>query len=297
MKITPRFLLAPILAFYAFAANAAFAFVEPVKVTDSVTTFKGPLANCVALVTSDGVLVVDSGESLQFGAQILEASQSLSNKPVRYLVNTHYHFDHAHGNSAFADAGVQIIAQKNTRDALVKEGILPRSALPTITFEEQKTILLGDEEIVIYHPETGGAHTGGDAVVYFKKANVLCTGDLMFAGLYPSIDSSVGGWSKGMAESCRHVAALIDEATIVIPGHGALTGKKELLRYADMLEDISNKVEALMNRGLNLDQIIAEHPTKDWDERCSSGSMPKPYKVTGDDFVKFVYWSLQAHEK
>jgi cyclase len=287
----------------ALASGQAGASVEAVKVADHVYVFKGPLANCTAIITSGGTLVIDSGETLKFGQEILDSVKTLSDKPVRYLVNTHLHFDHTSGNEVFADAGAQIVAQENTfTDFTTKVSppnstLPPKKAWPTIIFKDRKTIELGGEEIELFHPETGGAHTRGDIVVFFKKANVIAVGDIMFNGMYPSIDSSVGGWARGMAESCRLAASMIDDDTIVIPGHGAITDRKGLLRYADMIDDVTNKVQAMKDKGMTLDEIVTTHPTKNWDKMCSHSTMPPAFMVSGDFFVRFVYWSIQAHEK
>jgi cyclase len=303
MKTSALFRLSMIFATAAFLPDAATAAVEPVRVANGVYVFKGPLANCTAIVTEKGIVMVDSGETPEFGAELLASVKTLSDKPVRYLVNTHLHFDHTNGNAAFADAGARIIAQENTFVDFTTKVSPPNTTLPpektwpTITLKDCMTLFFGNDEVLLFHPETGGAHTRGDVVVYYKNANVLATGDIIFNEMYPSIDSSVGGYAFGMAQSCREAAAMIDDKTIVIPGHGQITDKKGLLRYADMIDDVTCKVRKLMDEGRTLDEIVATHPTKNWDEMCSHGNMPPAFHTDGDLFTRFVFWSLQAHDK
>jgi cyclase len=285
----------------ALCCAAANATVTPVKVADNVYTFTGPMANCTALVTDDGILMVDSGETAQLGEELLAAVGTLSPKPVRYLVNTHLHFDHTSGNAAFAAAGATIIGQDNMRRSFTTKisppnnALPPREAWPVQTFSDSMTIFIGGEEVFIHHAQTHGAHTAGDAFVYFRRANVLATGDIMFNGMFPSIDLSEGGWTRGIAASCRAAASIIDNKTIVIPGHGPLTDKKGLEAYAVMLDDISSRVEALAAQGKTLDQIKAAHPTDRWDEMCGHSTLPPAFTVTPDYFVYVVYEGIVAH--
>jgi cyclase len=172
-----------------------------------------------------------------------------------------------------------------------------REAWPTVTFSRDVTLRLGDEEILVRHPETDGAHTNGDSFVYFRRANVLATGDIMFNGMYPSIDTAEGGWAHGIAASCREAAALIDDNTVVIPGHGKITNKQSLLHYADMLDDISRNVGDLAAKGMTLDEIIASHPTAKWDAEFGKSILPPPFAIAPDYFAQCVYNGIISHKQ
>ena len=274
----------------------ASATVTSVKVTEGVYTFKGPMANCVALTTDDGALVIDSGETAQLGEELLAAVGTISQKPVRYLVNTHLHYDHVNGNAAFSAAGAAIVGQDNMRRSFTTKisppntALPPRELWPTISFSKDMTIYLGNEIVLLHHPDTRGAHTAGDIFIIFRRANVLVTGDIFFNGMYPYIDVNDNGWADGIVASCRNAALMIDDRTIVIPGHGSITDKKGLEAYAGMLENVSAKVRALIEEGKTLDEIKKARPSAEFDAVWGNGFV-KP-----DFFVELIYAGIMSHK-
>jgi glyoxylase-like metal-dependent hydrolase (beta-lactamase superfamily II) len=269
--------------------------VELVPVAGDISRFSGPLANCTVLKNSAGVLVVDSSEKAEIAKEMLHLIRPTGTGNVDYLINTHWHFDHVDGNGVFHDAGATIVAQKAVRSKLEKtptqdnQPLMPATSLPEICFPQELTIFFGGETVYIYHPETDGAHTSGDAAVYFKTTNVLATGDILFVGMYPYVDSGDNGWPQGMAASLRDLARMIDDKTLVIPGHGPVTNRQALLDNAVMLDDVGNRIQALMKEGKTLDEIKAAKPTAKWDAAYS-----KPW-MSGDAFTELVWNCLKNH--
>ena len=312
IPITPmkRFLLtlATIAAFLAPAANAkqtALSDVKPVKVTDSIYTFDGPIANCVALTGPDGVLLVDTPETTDLAKAVDAAIGTLNAKPVKYLVNTHKHFDHVNGNALYGERGATIIAHESVRKAILTEvpyfakTRLPAAAAPTLCFEKDLTLHFDGEEIYLYHPETNGAHTSGDVVVYFRKANVLAAGDLFCNGMFMSLEISDKGWLRGEVEALKAILPLVDDKTIVIPGHGDISDKRGLERMLTVYDDINAKLEAMIAAGKTLDEIKAAHITAPYDAELGKVDLHvngMSIKGTPDRFVETAYKAAMAHK-
>jgi len=287
------------------AADAPLpAAVEAVRVTGQVFTFTNTMSNSSAVVGDEGVLVVDSGSSTKEAEQRLAAIAKLTPKPVRLLVNTHWHFDHVNGNELFGAQGATIIGQTAMRSRMVAgktQAPLPSFpsivyehealAAPAITFDRELTLNFGGEEILLVHPASDQAHTDGDLVVYFRHANVVHMGDLYFQGLYPYIDVGSGGWIDGIVAACREVLARIDDKTVVIPGHGPVTDKVHLEAYVAMLSDISAKVTGLVREGKTLDEVKAANPTAAYDEGWGKVFL-KP-----DQFTELVYAGIVKHSR
>lgn len=269
--------------------------VEAIPVKGDIYRFTGPVANCAMISTPKGVLVVDSAETTDFAKGMVKAIESSGGGEIEYLVNTHWHYDHTNGNPVFAEKGASIIAHKTVRTKLdntpTQEGqpLLPKDSLPEICFENDLTIFFGGETIYINHPEVNGAHTRGDSVVYFKTSNVLVTGDLLFVGLYPYIDPTDNGWPQGMVKALMEIAPMIDDNTIVIPGHGPVTNKAGLLAFAEMLKEVGGTIQQLLDEGKTTEEIIAAKPTAKWDEQYGKVWMD------GDTFTKLVIDCLKAH--
>jgi glyoxylase-like metal-dependent hydrolase (beta-lactamase superfamily II) len=269
--------------------------VELVPVRGDVYRFTGPLANCAMIKTPQGVLVVDSAETLDLAKSMVKAIDGCKEGDIEYLINTHWHYDHVNGNPVFAEKGAAIIAQKKVREKLettpLQEGqpIMAKNALPEICFDSDLTIFFGGETVYIHHDDTNGAHTLGDSIVYFKNSNVLVAGDLLFIGMYPYIDPNNNGWPQGMADSLVKTAAMINDDTIVIPGHGPLTDKAGLLAFATMLKDVGDSIQLQLDEGKTTEEILAAKPTAKWDEQYGKNWM------NGDTFTKLVIDCLKAH--
>ncbi len=270
------------------------------KVTENLVVLFGAGGNIAVLTGPDGALVVDS-DVAEMSAKLRAALSLVSDKPVRFLVNTHFHFDHAGGNPTLGRGNTVIVAQDNVRKRLsgpqeismdamkMSFDPTPREGLPLITFEDGLRFHVNDEEISVRHVPHG--HTDGDSFVFFEKANVLHTGDLMMSIGYPIADVSNGGSLDGLIAGQEKILALCNDKTRIIPGHGPLVAKSDLQGYHDMLMTIRQRVAALISKGRSLEQIQAAAPAKEFDERWGKGFF------TSDAFVRRVFIELSAVRK
>jgi cyclase len=264
------------------------------KVSEGLNVLFGGGGNIAVLSGRDGALVVDS-DIVEMSAKLRAALALVTEQPPRFLVNTHFHFDHAGGNATLGRGGTVIVAHDNVRKHLmarqvvspgveiVTEPMVP-AGLPVVTFEDAVRFHVDGEEIAVYH--VANAHTDSDAIVLFEKANVLHTGDLMMSIGYPFVDSANGGSLVGLIAAQEKALKLCNENTRVIPGHGSLVGKADLQAYHDMLVTIRQRVSDLVSRGRSLEQVQAAAPSKEFDERWGKGFF------TADAFVQRVYIEL-----
>jgi len=280
----------------AFAQDQDFSKVEvkTVPVAGSVSMLQGSGGNIAVLVGPEGVLVVDD-EFAPLVPKILTAIGRLSSKPVRFVVNTHWHGDHTGGNAILGAEGAVIVAQDNVRKRMSTEQFnafikrrsppSPAIALPIVTFAEGVRFYLDGEDIEVTH--IGPGHTDGDSTVWFHKANVIHMGDNFFNGMYPAIDGDAGGSLDGMVTALEGVLGRIDDQTKVIPGHGPLGTKADLKRFHDMLVTIGDRVRQAIHDGKTQDQVLAMKPSADLDAVWGNGFL-KP-----DFFVTLVYVLLK----
>ncbi len=268
--------------------------VKTTPVAGSVSMLQGEGGNIGVLVGPEGVLLVDD----EFGPlvpKIEAAVKQLSPKPIRFVINTHWHGDHTGGNAGLGTEGVVIVAQDNVRKRLSTEQFSsfrktsippsPAVALPIITFLDSVSFHLDGEDIDVFH--IAPAHTDGDSVVWFKKSNVVHTGDLFFNGLYPFIDFGSGGSIDGVVAGADLVLSRINDETKVMCGHGPVGSKSDLKRYRDMLATIRDRVRKAIQDGKTLDQTVALKPTAEFDAAWGNGFL-KP-----DAFVALVYSGLK----
>jgi glyoxylase-like metal-dependent hydrolase (beta-lactamase superfamily II) len=256
----------------------------------NVSALIGAGGNIAVLPGSDGKLIIDSGY-LGTRGKIADALSSLSPDPIKHLVNTHWHFDHTDGNEWMHSAGATITAHENTRKHLSTSTRVddwnftfppsPAGAIPTDVFDADKTLHLNGAAIALKH--YGSAHTDGDVSAYFGEADVLFTGDTWWNGHYPFIDYSTGGNIDGMIKAAEANLAMVTDKTIVVPGHGPVGGKTEMIAYRDMLTAIHDRVAALKGEGKSLDEIVAAKPTAAYDAKWGKGF------VNGEFFTKLVY--------
>lgn len=265
------------------------------KISETVSMLTGSGGNIGVSAGQDGVFIIDD----QFAPLTEKIKKTIadltrSNVPVRFVINTHWHGDHTGGNENIGKDGAVIIAHENVRNRMSVEHFneffkrttppSPSSALPVVTFTQDVTLHLNGEDVHVFHVEP--AHTDGDAIVHFTRANILHMGDIFFSGSYPFIDISSGGSLNGMITAVDKVLPLINDETKLIPGHGKLAGKKELKLYREMLTAIRNKMVIFIQEGKSLDQIQAAKPTADFDELWGKGFM-SPVR-----FVELVYADL-----
>jgi glyoxylase-like metal-dependent hydrolase (beta-lactamase superfamily II) len=256
----------------------------------NVSALIGAGGNIAVLPGSDGKLIIDSGY-LSTRSKIADALSGLSPDPIKHLINTHWHFDHTDGNEWMHSAGATITAHENTRKHLSTSTRVedwnftfppsPAGAIPTDVFKADKTVHLNGATIALKY--YGPSHTDGDVSVHFAEADVLHTGDTWWNGHYPFIDYSTGGNLNGMIKAAEANLAMATDKTIVVPGHGPVGGKTEMIEYRDMLMAIRDRVAALKREGKSFDEIVAAKPTASYDAKWGKGF------VNGEVFTKLVY--------
>jgi len=268
--------------------------IKTEKLSDHVYMMTGSGGNLGVSVGDDGVFLIDS----QFAAltpKIQAAIAKLSAKPVRFMLNTHWHFDHTGGNENLGKAGAVIIAQENVRKRLSSEGFIaffgmktkaePPIALPIVTFTRDASFHLNGEDIRAMHAPH--AHTDGDTVVQFSKSDVVHMGDTFFNGLYPFIDTSSGGSVAGVLAAADRALKTVGDKTKIIPGHGPLGTKADLKAYRDMLAAVSGRIAAQIKQGKKMEEVVASKPTAQYDAKWGKGFLP-PGK-----FVEMLYDNLK----
>lgn len=289
--------LAFVLLFTSFlyAEDQAEVKVTAEKLADNIYMLSdsGGMGNSTVLTGDDGVLLIDTKADTSVD-KLFGKITELSNKPLRFAVITHWHYDHVGGNQKIAETGATIVAHENVRKQMgiehemkiFNKKVPPAKeiVLPLLTYEKEITFYIDGEVVKVFNIEPG--HTDGDSVVYFKNANVICTGDLYFEGLYPYIGIYSGGTINGMIKVINQILPVIDENTKVVPGHGPLSNKAKLVQYVSMLTTIRDNVSKLMQEGKTMEEVVAAKPTKEFDEKWGKGFLPP------DKFAGLVYMDL-----
>ena len=270
----------------------------PTPLRGGITMLAGAGGNLGVSVGDDGVLVIDD-QFAPLAPKIQAAIKTLSTKPIRFLVNTHFHGDHTGGNVAMHDAGAIIVAQENVRKRLSTEQFnaafkdtthaAPHAAWPVVTFADSLTFHWNGQTVRVLHVKP--AHTDGDAILYFAEANVIHAGDTFFNGLYPFIDVSSGGSIDGMIAADDAILAMANADTQIIPGHGPLGDVKSLRVFRDMLATVRDRLAPLVASGKELKDILAAKPLADLDAQWGHGFLKT------DDFVEIEYIDLKEHAK
>ncbi len=254
------------------------------QVAEGVYMLAGAGGNIGLSVGEDGAFLIDD-QFAPLNEKILAAIAAVTDKPVEFVLNTHYHGDHTGGNEPLGKSGAHIVAHDNVRARLAKaEAETPAAALPVITFSDTTTFHWNDQEIYIFHPEN--AHTDGDAIVYFRNRAVVHMGDALFSGWYPYIDIDAGGSLAGYIASLQSVAAMIDGDVKVIPGHGPLSSKADIERSIAMLKDVRGRIQVLIDQGLDEDAAVAADPLADLNEKWAWRF------ITAEKMVRTAYKSL-----
>lgn len=249
----------------------------------------------IALSVGDDFAFLVDDQYTELSQKILAAVKAVTGKPIRFLVNTHWHFDHSGGNENMSNAGIIIVAHDNVRTRMSTEQFIaafnakipasPKAALPVVTFTQSVAFHNGGETIHVVHVPP--AHTDGDAIVHFVRGNTLHLGDNFFNGRYPFVDLSSGGSFEGMIGAVNAAMAYVNDSTKIIPGHGALAGKAQLVAYRDVLTKIRDRVAALIKEGKTKEQVIAAKPSAEWDATWGSGFM------NPTTFLGIVYDSMK----
>jgi cyclase len=276
--------------------------METQKLADNVTMFDGPGGAVVVLNGPDGKFVVDTFVAPAW-PKLKEALDGLGNAPVKYVIDTHWHFDHTDNNAHLHAAGATVLAHENTKKRMSEphdlpvlyrgpDGALaglhfdpsPVEALPQQTFTDSYKLQANGETLALQH--VAPAHTDSDIYVHFEKANVISMGDLFFNGMYPYIDSGTGGKITGMISAADKILSLADDDTKIVAGHGPLGNKADLTKARDMLITSRDRVEKLKSGGKSALEALAEKPFADLDAVWGNGI------VNGDQWIQIVYLTL-----
>ena len=267
----------------------------PTTLSDTLTMLKGQGGNIAISTGEDGVYIID--DQLQpLTDQLLVAISEISDQPIRFVINTHFHHDHVGGNETIGKGDAVIIAHDNIQKRMSGDyysnffdntwPAWPQDALPVITFNDQITLHFNGEIAKVYHVPHG--HTDGDSIVHFPASDVIHMGDIYFNGLYPYIDLDGGGNIEGMIAGAELGVSIAGEDTQIIPGHGPLSNKANLAEYRDFLVTARNNVQNLIDQGKNLEQAVAARPTAQWDATLGA------VWITPEQLVIFIYNSLQG---
>jgi cyclase len=229
----------------------------------------GEAGNIAVYENPDGLILVDD-QWVELSPKIKHLLQGISSKPVKYILNTHFHYDHSDGNKVFGKQGAIIISHENIRKRLEQDQVLsltnlvqkayPFEALPFITFSDSLTLNEPNEKIKIWHVKN--AHTDGDSFIEFMNAKVIHTGDVFVTYGFPFIDDRNGGSIYGMIDAMDTLIRSVDDSTAIIPGHGPVCHKKDLIAYRDMLATVESRVKDGILKKLSMQQIEAQNPIR-----------------------------------
>ncbi len=252
-----------------FAQNRKEVIIKTEKLSDHVYMLTGQGGNIGISVGDDGVFMIDD-QFAPLSSKILTAIRKLSDKPIKFLVNTHWHGDHTGGNVNFQKEGATILAHDNVRKRLKEtpkrdQTMRSKEAFPIITFNDKMSVYMNGEKVAVFH--VGNAHTDGDALLYFAKSNVLHTGDTYFKGRYPYIDLNSGGGIEGYINAVKTGLLVIDNETKIIPGHGNVASKTDYEAFLKMLEEIKANVQTQIKDKKTEEEVAKmETITKKYDE-------------------------------
>jgi len=248
----PVLLASPVLAQQDFGKVE----IKTTEISNGVYMLSGRGGNIGVSVGDDGVFVIDD-QFAPLSEKILRAISELSDKPVSYVINTHWHGDHTGGNENFGATGAVIVAHENVRERMSTKQFMkafgrevpasPDTALPVVTFSDNVDFYFNETQIQVMHIPM--AHTDGDSIVFFTEANVLHMGDTFFNGFFPFIDTSSDGSLDGVISAAQKALSLVDGDTMIIPGHGPLSNKSDLENYLAMLNEVKAVMSPLVSGG------------------------------------------------
>ena len=279
------------------AAQPDFSAVEIVAtpLADGLAMLVGQGGNIVVSTGVDGPVIIDD-QFAPLVPKIDAAVRKLQDAPVRFVINTHHHFDHTGGNEAFGKAGALIFAHHNVRMRMSTEQLsklmnrtmpaAPPAALPVVTFEDGVTLHWNGETIRVEH--VAPAHTDGDSHVWFERANVVHMGDTFVNGTFPLVDIESGGALAGLITSAELVLARANADTQIVPGHGPLARRGDLQKFHDMLVDVRGRIQNGIQSGKTMEAFIASKPLADLDAQWGKGFL------TTDQVITLMWMSLSA---
>jgi len=268
--------------------------IHATQLSQDFYTLEGQGGTISVLAGPDGVLLVDS-QFAPLTSRLVAAIRQITDRPIRFLIDTHWHPDHTGGNENFAKLGAMIFARDQLRARLEHPGPAAdgspgrpanAAALPVVTYDAPVTIHLNGEDVRLIPIRI--AHTDGDTVVSFPAHDILAVGDIFRSVGYPYCDLSSGGSLTGMIDGLGTLISLTGPRTRVIPGHGAITDHSGLIAQRDLIVAVRAKVAALVAAGDSLDEVIAARPTADFDAQVPQGTQ------TAERFVRWVYTEVKA---
>src|SRR5882724_10822101 len=267
--------------------------IKTTDLGDNMYMLEGQGGNITVAVAKDGIIMVD-GQYAALHDKIKAAITTVSNQPVKYLINTHFHGDHTGGNAPFAKDGATVVSEINVKTRLAagttngltgaKTPPVAPEALPAKTYTGQFKIRMPGRVADLKH--IANAHTDGDTYVWFKTANVLSTGDTFTNGRYPNIDFANGGNIKGMIAAADTYLKLTNAKSRIVPGHGPIADKAALLEYRTMLVAARDRMAVLVKEGKSEDDVVAAKPFADLDKKWA------PTELASKNFIRVVYHSL-----
>ena len=276
----------PLLHPYAQQQNFDNVQIQTVRVADGIYMLIGQGGNIGVCIGDDGVFLIDD-QYAPLTDKIVAAVRALTDQPIKFLINTHWHGDHTGGNENFGKMGVTIVAQDNVyarmsvdQESAFSGNVIPAAspdALPVITFNDEITFRMNG--YTIEGKRIDPAHTDGDALIHFVEADVYHMGDTYFSESYPFFDLSSGGDFQGMVDIAASVLAASDRDTKIMPGHGRLADREDLEEYHAMLVALRDRIQGGINAGKTVNQMLEEEITKDLDDKWASGFMGPAFVV------------------
>ena len=260
--------------------------ITPHLLSGNIYYLEGQGGNIGVSIGDDGVFIVDD-QFAPLSEKILDALESLSDEPVRFVLNTHHHGDHTGGNANMAGEGAVIVAHENVRTILssgftagdLSQALTAeqRMGLPIVTFTESVDFHINGDSIHVFY--NGPGHTGGDAFVYFREDNIIHTGDVFRTTSYPRVDSGAGGSFQGIIASYEKLLEISNPDTRFLPGHGVVSDQAEISSQLQMFYTIRNRVQNAIDDGMSLEQILGAGLTSEYDERWGdpAGFLPAVY--------------------
>lgn len=292
-------------SFILFISSSNFPFaiashleLNTTKLTDSMYVIHGSGGNVILSIGNDGIILVDD-QYAPITEKMKSVIANITNKPIKFVINTHWHPDHVGGNERLGEAGAIIISHDNVRMRLSNDQFfelinqtipaLSKKGLPIITFSDNMTFYQNNDEIRISYLDNG--HTDGDSAVYFTQNNVIHVGDDFSDRAYPFMDLSTGGSIDGLISSLQSIISMIDNDTKVVAGHSGISNQTKVKDYVGMLIDVRSVISNMIKEGKTLDEIIQSKPTSQYDTTYRDYSFIKP-----KDFVTNLYESLKSRQ-
>jgi len=284
--------------------------IQTLKVRDNIYMLVGAGGNITVQTGSDGILIIDT-QYAELSGKNMAAIRELSDGPLRHIINTHHHGDHVGGNANLraagftpvggnvggdlgdAGEGARILAHENVLLNMAQDDSVDPDMWPTLTyFTEKKDFWFNNEGIRVLHQPN--AHTNGDSIVFFRRSDVITTGDAYITSFYPFIDMSSGGSINGFIDAANTIIDLIipeygqDGGTLVIPGHGRLSDIGDVINWREMLTIVRDRIQDMKDKGMTLEEVLEARPTRDYDPRWAGQGI-----FSTENFVTSVYMTLE----